>query len=142
MPPPDVQKWFVHVSQRFESKPLSGSILEKFSDELNIPPNVLISLKHETGTLTARAIVRYLFPSKSRTLEDITGLVRRSILSKNRWAIVGENNDKPIPCCFLDYVQFCHPNELFVRGKINEAISGPFRTAKFKTNHARDTQFK
>lgn len=90
IPPPDVQKWFQHVAQRFENKPLSGSVLQKFSDELNIPVNVLISLKQETGTLTARAIVRYLFPSKRRTMDDITNIVRRSILSKNHSTIVNK----------------------------------------------------
>ena len=35
----------------------------------------------------------------------------------------------------LGYVKYAHPNEAFVRGKINEAISGPFRTAKFKAMH-------
>ena len=83
MPPPEIQQWFVHTAQRFENKPLSGTILKDFSTALNIPVNVLISLKQNTGSLTARAIVRHLFPSKSRTLDDITEATRQSILGKD-----------------------------------------------------------
>ncbi|CAF3709174.1 unnamed protein product [Rotaria sp. Silwood1] len=115
MPPPEIQQWFVHTAQRFENKPLSGTVLRGFSTALDVPVNILISLKQNTGTLTARAIVRHLFPSKSRTMDDMTDDIRQSI---------------------LDFVKYCHPNEFFVRGKINEAINGPFRTAKFKALHA------
>lgn len=80
MPTPDIQKWFIETAQRFENKPLSGTALEKFSQALHVPANVLISLRQDTGTLTARAIVRYLFPSKSRTLNDISDSIRESIL--------------------------------------------------------------
>ncbi|CAF3941496.1 unnamed protein product [Rotaria magnacalcarata] len=93
IPPPEIQQWFSQTAQRFEKN----------------------HYRALTGSLTARAIVPYLFPSKSRTLEDIPDSVRDSILG---------------------YVKYCHPNELFVRGKINEAISGPFRTAKFKALHS------
>ena len=81
-PPPDVQQWFSHIAQRFESKPLSGAVLEKFSKELKLSAKTLISLTQSTGTLTARAIVRHLFPSKARTLTDISNEVRESILCK------------------------------------------------------------
>ncbi|CAF4913972.1 unnamed protein product [Rotaria sp. Silwood1] len=110
MPPPEIQQWFVHTAQRFENKPLSGTVLRGFSTALDVPVNILISLKQNTGTLTARAIVRHLFPSKSRTMDDMTDDIRQSI---------------------LDFVKYCHPNEFFVRGKINEAINGPFRTANY-----------
>ncbi|CAF4297275.1 unnamed protein product, partial [Rotaria magnacalcarata] len=112
LPPPEVQQWFKYTAQRFENKLLSGSVLKDFSGALGMPSNVLISLTQDTGSLTARAIVRYLYPSKTRVLSDIENKTREAI---------------------LNYVKFCHPNEVFVRGKINEAISGPFRTATFKT---------
>ncbi|CAF3318336.1 unnamed protein product [Rotaria sp. Silwood2] len=115
MPPPEIQQWFVHTAQRFENKPLSGTVLKDFSRVLKLPVNVLISLKQNTGTLTARSVVRHLFLSKSRTTDDMTDDIRQSI---------------------LDFVKYCHPNELFFRGKINEASNGPFRTAKFKALHS------
>ncbi|CAF4053979.1 unnamed protein product [Rotaria magnacalcarata] len=81
IPPPEIQQWFSQTAQRFEKKPLSGTVLENFSKQLNLPVKVLISLTQSTGSITARAIVRYLFPSKSRTLEDISDSVRDSILA-------------------------------------------------------------
>ncbi|CAF2133021.1 unnamed protein product [Rotaria magnacalcarata] len=115
--PPEVQQWIKYTAQRFENKLLSGSVLKDFSVALGMPSNVLISLTQDTGSLTARAIVRYLYPSKTRVLSDIESRTREAI---------------------LNYVKFCRPNEVFVRGKINEAISGPFRTAQFKTLHSKD----
>ncbi|CAF4507210.1 unnamed protein product [Rotaria sp. Silwood2] len=115
MPPPEIQQWFAHTAQRFENKPLSGTVLKDFSRVLKLPVNVLISLKQNTGTLTARSVVRHLFLSKSRTTDDMTDDIRQSI---------------------LDFMKYSHPNELFFRGKINEAINGPFRTAKFKALHS------
>ncbi|CAF3309742.1 unnamed protein product [Rotaria socialis] len=134
IPPPEIQQWFSQTAQRFEKKPLSGTVLENFSKQLNLPVKVLISLTQSTGSLTARAIVRYLFPSKSRTLEDIPGSVRDSILGSYPNFSFYCNMNTSIH--FLGYVKYCHPTELFVRGKINEAISGPFRTAKFKALHS------
>ncbi|CAF2081436.1 unnamed protein product [Rotaria magnacalcarata] len=120
LPPPEVQQWFKYTAQRFENKLLSGSVLKDFSGALGMPSNVLISLTQDTGSLTARAIVRYLYPSKTRVLSDIENKTREAI---------------------LNYVKFCHPNEVFVRGKINEAISGPFRTATFKTRRSKNVSF-
>ncbi|CAF4425912.1 unnamed protein product, partial [Rotaria magnacalcarata] len=134
IPPPEIQQWFSQTAQRFEKKPLSGTVLENFSKQLNLPVKVLISLTQSTGSLTARAIVRYLFPSKSRTLEDIPDSVRDSILGSYPNFSFYCNMNTSIH--FLGYVKYCHPTELFVRGKINEAISGPFRTAKFKALHS------
>ncbi|CAF5108297.1 unnamed protein product, partial [Rotaria sp. Silwood1] len=50
MPPPEIQQWFVHTAQRFENKPLSGTVLRGFSTALDVPVNILISLKQNTGT--------------------------------------------------------------------------------------------
>ena len=79
-PSPDVQQWFILTSRRFENKPLSGTVLEKCAEALKLPANVLIALKQDTGTLTARAVVRHLFPSKARTMDDISDSIREAIL--------------------------------------------------------------
>ncbi|CAF1483657.1 unnamed protein product, partial [Rotaria sordida] len=92
MPPPEIQQWFVHTAQRFENKPLSGAVLKDFSRVLKLPVNVLISLKQNTGTLTARAIVRHLFPSKNRTTDDMTENIRQSILDQIQSILASENN--------------------------------------------------
>ncbi|CAF1332771.1 unnamed protein product [Rotaria sordida] len=92
MPPSEIQQWFVHTAQRFESKPLSGTVLKDFSRVLKLPVNVLISLKQNTGTLTARAIVRHLFPSKNRTTDDMTENIRQSILDQIHSILASENN--------------------------------------------------
>ena len=44
------QRWFILTAKRFENKPLSSNILEKFAEQLKLPTNVLIALRHETGT--------------------------------------------------------------------------------------------
>ncbi|CAF1293920.1 unnamed protein product [Rotaria sordida] len=92
MPPPEIQQWFVHTAQRFENKPLSGTVLKDSSRVLKLPANVLISLKQNTGTLTARAIVRHLFPSKNRTTDDMTENIRQSILDQIQSILASENN--------------------------------------------------
>ncbi|CAF4682156.1 unnamed protein product, partial [Rotaria socialis] len=35
IPPPEIQQWFSQTAQRFEKKPLSGTVLENFSKQLN-----------------------------------------------------------------------------------------------------------
>lgn len=80
MPSPDIQRWFILTARRFENKPLSGAVLERCAEALKLPASVLIALRQDTGTLTARAVVRHLFPSKSRTLDDISDSIREAIL--------------------------------------------------------------
>ena len=89
MPPTEVQKWFIHVANRFEDKPLSAAVLEKFSQEIGLPTDVLIALKQSTGSLTARSIIRHLFPSNSRTIEDVSVKLRDAILGKLPSIFVG-----------------------------------------------------
>ena len=83
MPAPEIQRWFIHTAQRFENKPLSGTVLTDFSKALKLPANVLISLKQNTGSLTAHAIVRYLYAAKNRTVADLTQATRQLILGKS-----------------------------------------------------------